>query len=206
MKLLVICNELQKNEFLLKLGVKSSDILFTESTENLDNSAEVLFDLLFENTQERIAALRCFLPRPVIINSVATTLKEMDVPFIRINGWTGFINRPVLEFVVLPSQQAMAKAIFDSLDWAYQLLPDEPGFVSARIVAMIVNEAFYTFGDGIASRQSIDLAMELGTNYPKGPFSWAAQIGIGNIVCLLQALNKKEVRYTIAPALLAMEP
>ncbi len=43
---------------------------------------------------------------------------------------------------------------------------DEPGFVSARIVAMIINEAYFTWEAGTSSKEEIDIAMKLGTGYP----------------------------------------
>ncbi len=46
---------------------------------------------------------------------------------------------------------------------------------------MIVNEAFFAFGEKISTIEEIDMAMKLGTNYPNGPFEWAEKIGIENI-------------------------
>ena len=57
-------------------------------------------------------------------------------------------------------------------------VPDEPGFIAARIIAMIINEAYYAKGEQISSEADIDIAMKLGTNYPLGPFEWARLIGL----------------------------
>ena len=69
---------------------------------------------------------------------------------------------------------------------------DLPGFVSARIVAMIINEAWFTREAGTASEKDIDLAMKLGTGYPYGPFEWTALIGGGGkrIAALLERLQE----------------
>jgi 3-hydroxybutyryl-CoA dehydrogenase len=48
-----------------------------------------------------------------------------------------------------------------------------PGFVVARTMATIINEAFYTLEDEVANQQDIDSAMKFGVNYPAGPFEWA---------------------------------
>jgi 3-hydroxybutyryl-CoA dehydrogenase len=66
---------------------------------------------------------------------------------------------------------------------------------------MIVNEAFYALGENISTKDEIDLAMKLGTNYPQGPFDWAEKIGIEKIYSLLKKLSQKEERYIPAPAL-----
>jgi 3-hydroxybutyryl-CoA dehydrogenase len=62
-------------------------------------------------------------------------------------------------------------------------------YVFARILSAILNEAALAFDAGVASREDIDTAMRLGTNYPKGPLAWAEQIGTRTVRGLLKALN-----------------
>ena len=62
---------------------------------------------------------------------------------------------------------------------------DEPGFIAARIISMIINEAYFAKAENVSSEKEIDVAMKLGTNYPFGPFEWARLIGIKNIYELL---------------------
>src|ERR1700710_2457559 len=52
-----------------------------------------------------------------------------------------------------------------------------------RVVAMIINEAYYALDAGVSSKESIDLAMKLGTGYPYGPFEWADRIGLRSEGC-----------------------
>ena len=68
---------------------------------------------------------------------------------------------------------------------------------------MIINEAFYAAGESIATKEDIDTAMKLGTNYPKGPFEWASEIGIIELYNLLNAIYMEtgEVRYKPSPLL-----
>jgi 3-hydroxybutyryl-CoA dehydrogenase len=73
--------------------------------------------------------------------------------------------------------------------------------IAARTIAMIVNEAYFGWGDGISTKKDIDTAMKLGTNYPYGPFEWSEKIGLRKIYQLLKTLSEKENRYAIAPAL-----
>jgi 3-hydroxybutyryl-CoA dehydrogenase len=88
--------------------------------------------------------------------------------------------------------------ILGQMGWSYQLVPDIAGMISARIIAMIVNEAYYTFQDNISTKKDIDIAMKLGTNYPYGPFEWSEKIGLKNIHELLERLGKTDSRYTIS--------
>lgn len=73
--------------------------------------------------------------------------------------------------------------------------------ISLRIISMIVNEAYYALGDGISTKEEIDIAMKLGTNYPYGPFEWGQIIGLKKIYALLLNLGRTEERYEIAPLL-----
>ncbi len=56
-------------------------------------------------------------------------------------------------------------------------LPDLERDVVARTLAMLVNEAVDLVGRGEASADDVDLAMRLGTNYPRGPIDWGREIG-----------------------------
>ncbi len=61
--------------------------------------------------------------------------------------------------------------------------------VALRVISCIVNEAFLTLSEGVATADDIDLAMKLGANYPKGPFEWAEEIGSHAILETLDSLR-----------------
>jgi 3-hydroxybutyryl-CoA dehydrogenase len=63
------------------------------------------------------------------------------------------------------------------------------------VVSMIINEAFIALGENVSTREEIDTAMKLGTNYPYGPFEWAELIGVENIISLLNKLSEKDNHY-----------
>jgi 3-hydroxybutyryl-CoA dehydrogenase len=138
------------------------------------------------------------LQQPVFINSVANTqLASQHV--IRLNGWSGFIEKEQWEIAgdVTPT----VTAVLAQLGKKAIVTQNTPGFISARSIAMIVNEAYFALGENISSETDIDTAMKLGTNYPFGPFEWAAKIGLQNIYDLLQTLAITDSRYECAPAL-----
>jgi len=88
-------------------------------------------------------------------------------------------------------------------------LPDEVGpqaEVVVRILAMIMNEAAFALGEGVASVRDIDAAMILGTNYPQGPLGWADTIGLDLLLSVLRAIQDTfgEDRYRPAPLLQRM--
>ena len=57
--------------------------------------------------------------------------------------------------------------------------------------------------EGVSTKEEVDTAMKLGTNYPYGPFEWAQNIGLRNVVDLLQKLSLAQPRYE--PAVLLVE-
>ena len=142
------------------------------------------------------------LQKPVLINAVVSTLSSLNVTsnVIRINAWPGFLKRPVWE--VAGKIDDAATKLFEHLDKKITIVADEPGFISARIIAMIINEAYFATGDKVSSREDIDTAMKLGTNYPFGPFEWASAIGAANVLALLKQLSKTDKRYEPAPLLI----
>jgi len=200
MQIIVLGNEAARNEFKAKKTAADINVIFIENDSEISNykSADVFF-VLKEETD--IADLEAFGAKPVIINAVINTLKELDLPdnFIRINGWSGFLYRDVWE--IATTNEDMAKKIFERLQWKYITIADEPGLVSARIISMIINEAYFALGENVSTKKEIDIAMKLGTNYPYGPFEWSEKIGLKNIYALLEKLSNTDMKYKVAPAL-----
>jgi 3-hydroxybutyryl-CoA dehydrogenase len=148
-------------------------------------------DLDFKPDEGRIRKLNKLYPIPVLINSVVEPLTdiaarwEMAGFFIRINGWPGVLERTPCELAVRH----------------YCLVPDIPGLISGRILAAIINEAWFTLQDGVSTKEEIDLAMRLGTNYPVGPFEWGERIGLEAVHALLAKMSDTERQYCPAGAL-----
>ena len=94
-----------------------------------------------------------------------------------------------------------AAKVFESLGWNFVFVKDEPGLVAARVICMIINEAFFALQEEVSTIDEIDLAMKLGTNYPFGPFEWENRIGLQNVYRLLKTLSAKDKRYCVSPLL-----
>ncbi len=62
-------------------------------------------------------------------------------------------------------------------------------YIFARILVAIIAQAALAHERGVAHKKDIDTALKYGTNYPKGPFEWAGQIGPERCGRLLEALN-----------------
>jgi 3-hydroxybutyryl-CoA dehydrogenase len=123
-------------------------------------------------------------------------LKELKhgAHVIRLNGWNGFLKRTNWELA--GENNDIIKELSAQLGVRFSFLPDEPGFVSARVLAMIINEAYFAKAENVSTENEIDIALKLGTNYPKGPFEWANEIGFKNVFDLLKKLSLVDARYT----------
>ncbi|HMI61734.1 MAG TPA: 3-hydroxyacyl-CoA dehydrogenase family protein [Puia sp.] len=172
--------------------------------------ADAYIDLEFINEPGRVDILRRLLPAVVLVNAVVSTLGEIGSPFVRINGWPGFLERTIHELVVSNELSAdrfeelkdRLTGLYERLGREYRLVPDIPGMISGRILATIINEAYYTWEEEVSTREEIDIAMKLGTNYPLGPFEWGRRIGLEKVADLLAVLSRNNSRYTPSNSLL----
>ncbi len=82
-------------------------------------------------------------------------------------------------------------------------LDDVAGLAVLRVVAMLANEAADAVVQGVASPDAIDVAMQQGVNYPRGPIAWADTLGAATVRDVLAnlAAHYGEDRYRISPLL-----
>ena len=65
---------------------------------------------------------------------------------------------------------------------------DVPGFVSNRVLQMMINEAVYCLYEGVASVEDIDTVMKLGMNHPMGPLQLADFIGLDTVLSIMEVM------------------
>lgn len=96
-----------------------------------------------------------------------------------------------------PQALALAVGLFQKLGKDVTVIPDVPGMVLMRILAMLANEAAEAAYHGVATPRGIDTAMMKGVNYPKGPLAWADEISLPWILMVLEGLASQygEDRY-----------
>ncbi len=196
MKIAVLSNDDQWKE-MIKVGEKVNYCRI-ESLENLPPDIDASMVL-----REELRADFHFTSKPIFINAVCITLKEMNATsnVVRINGWNGFLARNTWEVAGAISDPVLD--VLESLGKKMIEVPDEPGFVAARVIAMIINEAYFALEANISTIEEINIAMKLGTNYPYGPFEWATLIGADKIFTLLKKMSIQDSRYLSAPLLKA---
>lgn len=78
-----------------------------------------------------------------------------------------------------------------------------PGFIVTRILAPMINEAFFTLMEGVSSAKNIDDAMKLGTNFPMGPLQLADFMGLDIALAAIQTLHREfaDSKYRPCPLL-----
>ena len=80
--------------------------------------------------------------------------------------------------------------MFQAAGFAVTRLDDVPGMAVMRTVAMLANEAADAVNQGVCSAEAVDIAMQKGVNYPRGPLAWADAVGIAHVVTVLSNLAR----------------
>lgn len=85
----------------------------------------------------------------------------------------------------------IARLVATLADQAIQAsrLPDWPGLVVLRTIAMLANEGFEAVLQGVTDEAGVDAAMRYGLNYPKGPIAWSREIGLSRVLSVLDAIH-----------------
>jgi 3-hydroxybutyryl-CoA dehydrogenase len=104
-----------------------------------------------------------------------------------------------------------AVGLFQHAGFTVTRLDDVPGMAVMRTIAMLANEALDAVNQGVCSAVAVDIAMQKGVNYPRGPLAWADAIGLRHVFAVLANLGAAygEDRYRVSPLLrrkLAADP
>ncbi len=203
MRIILLAETAQKKELVPKEEDVTAELAWSTAIDSLriEKKADACIDLLFDDAPERINKLRQLRTEIIVINAVSLN----DQPgVIRINGWNTFLNGPVIEASGDERLRKKAEDVFSLLNKKIEWVNDMDGFIVPRVIASIINEAYFTLEQQVSTREEIDTAMKLGTNYPYGPFEWSQKIGLKKIYSLLKSLSRNQKRYEPA-TLLAKE-
>lgn len=170
--------------------LKGCDVVIEAATENRDIKFKLFRDLdallgkdalLLSNTSsisiteiarqtkrpEKVAGMHFMNPVPLM------TLVE-GIRGMQTSDETFKLTREVAE--------AMGKVFVEA--------KDAPGFVVNRILMPMLNEAFFTLQESLASPRDIDQAMKLGCNFPMGPLELADYVGLDVCLAVCEVLYK----------------
>jgi len=145
----------------------------------------------------------------ISIDKIAINLKKSQ----NVIGMHFMNPVPVMKLVeIIKGSQTNNLIVEKTLDYVSSLnkiaveCNDSPGFVSNRILMPMINEAAFTFMEGVASAESIDQIMKLGMGHPMGPLKLADLIGIDVCVSIMNVLfdGFKKEKYRVCPLLVEM--
>jgi 3-hydroxybutyryl-CoA dehydrogenase len=193
-----VITEAQKTEVLSRIqtstemsSLKNSDVVVEAATENMDLKLKIFKQLdevvkadayLFSNTSSiSITKMASVTKRPT---QVAGMHFMNPVPLMKlVEGIRGLQTTDETFAVMKGLAEKMDKVFVESVK-------DMPGFIVNRILMPMINEAVYTLHEGIASVDSIDSAMKLGTNQPMGPLTLADFIGLDTCLAIMNVLHE----------------
>jgi 3-hydroxybutyryl-CoA dehydrogenase len=181
------------------------DLVIEAATENTDLKLKIFKDLdrvmkpealLVTNTSSiSITKMAAATRRP---SSVAGMHFMNPVPLMKlVEGIRGLQTSDETFRTVRAVAEKMGKTFVESAK-------DMPGFIVNRILMPMINEAVFTLHEGIASAESIDSAMKLGTNQPMGPLALADFIGLDTCLSIMNVLFEgfSDSKYRPSPLLI----
>jgi len=134
-----------------------------------------------------------WVKKPERIVGFATFFPLKDRKLVELAGGLRTTEQSILQ----------VEQLFQSLGKETVRVKDAAGLTFPRILSLIINEAARSLEEGVATAEEIDVAMRLGVNYPQGPLRWADQIGLDEVVAVLEGLHREtgDDRYRPAPLL-----
>ncbi len=153
-----------------------------------------------ENVRELVQIYDRGLPpqTPLLVQSCDVTISEVSTWAEHPDRLVGFdslffAGGQAATLVPGPATSEETRLAVDDFVRGLGRLPvwvkESPALILPRIVCMLVNEAAFAHLEGVADADTIDKAMRLGVNYPKGPLAWGKELGYSKVVSVLDHLH-----------------
>lgn len=68
---------------------------------------------------------------------------------------------------------------------------ESPGFVTTRLICVLINEAVRTLEEGVASKEDIDEAMRIGYSFQHGPLEMCDRFGLDAVVAAMERMFRE---------------
>ena len=126
---------------------------------------------------------------------------------------THFFNPvPVMRLLeVIKAYETSGETLKAALEWGKKIgketivVNEAPAFAVNRVLCVMLNEAFFALGEGIASAEDIDTGMVLGCNHPIGPLALSDLVGNETLLHVIEGLHKElGDKYRPAPLLVQL--
>jgi 3-hydroxybutyryl-CoA dehydrogenase len=186
--------------------LKECDLVIEAVVENLDEKRKVFAELDRLCKPSTIFASNT---SSISITAQAAATKRMD-RFIGLH----FMNPvPIMKLVEIVRPEvtsdetyAAAKSFAESLGKVTVTAKDTPGFIVNLLLVPYICEAVRALEGGLATKEDIDTAMELGCNMPMGPLKLLDFVGLDTTLYIMDTLFSefRDPKYAAPPLLRRM--
>lgn len=170
-------------------GVRDRDIVVEAAVERLDLKLRIFQEIDSHAPEHAILASNT---SSISITQIAAATKRSP----QVIGMHFMNPVPVMKLVEIINGYDTAESVTQSVialseDLGKVPVPsnDYPGFVANRILMPMINEAIYTYFEGVAGIEEIDTVMKLGMAHPMGPLQLADFIGLDVCLAILEVLH-----------------
>lgn len=172
--------------------LKDVDLVIEAVVENMEVKKQIFSELDMICPEHTILATNT---SSLSITEIASATRRPD----RVLGMHFFNPLPHMRLVELvngleTSDETMdiARDFVIKLGKEYVILKREsPGFIVNRILIPYLNEAVCVYGEGLADRDSIDMAVKLGANMSQGPLEMADLVGLDTLYSTLIVFGRE---------------
>jgi 3-hydroxybutyryl-CoA dehydrogenase len=188
--------------------------------ENIPGSTDIVIEAIYEIKEAKLkvfAELENIIKKEAIFASNTSSISITELGKLsRPDRFIGmhFMNPvPVMKLVEIIRGYSTSDETFNSIYNLAQKIgktpvdvSDYPGFVSNRILMLMINEAIFTLMEGVASAEDIDIVMKLGMSHPMGPLTLADFIGLDVCLAIMEVLYNgfNDSKYRPCPLLKKM--
>ncbi|MBN1828732.1 MAG: 3-hydroxybutyryl-CoA dehydrogenase [Deltaproteobacteria bacterium] len=186
----------------LAAAAADADIVVEAVTEVMDVKKNV-----FRELENAAPAATIFFTNTsgLSITELASVTKRPD----RFIGTHFFNPVPVMKLLeIIKGYETSESTVAAALAWGKRigkdviLVQEAPAFAVNRILCVMLNEAFYALGEGVASAEDIDKGMMLGCNHPIGPLALSDMIGTETLLHVIEGMHRElGDKYKPAPLL-----
>ena len=182
------------------------DLMIEAAIENIDLKRKIFAEI------DKIC------PKQAILATNTSCLSIIDMAMAttrpdKVLGLHFFNPVPVMQLIEIVRTVATSddtletgKTFGNSLGKTVVIAQDAPGFIVNRLLMPFLLNAIRMLEAGIATREDIDTAMNLGLNHPMGPLALSDLIGLDTIFFIVNAMYEelKDPQYAPPPLMKKM--
>jgi len=185
------------------------------------NDCDLIIEAAVENMELKkkiFAELDKICPEHAILTTNTSCLSIIDMAMVtsrpdKVLGLHFFNPVPLMQLLeivktIATSDEALetAKGFGKSLGKTSVIAQDVPGFIVNRLMTPFLLDAIRMLEAGVASREDIDTAINLGLNHPMGPLTLSDLVGLDVVLFIVDAIYEefKDPRFAAPPLLRKM--